>query len=86
MVWPLGLQKPSLSDRGVANGVTKFRKATGGLIFLNGILDPVNSTHRTLRENNAILRLSNSNNEGATDQHKNWLIPSEIKVNQRHLI
>ncbi len=26
MVWPLALQKPGLSDRGVANGVAKFRQ------------------------------------------------------------
>ncbi len=32
MVWPLGLKKPGLTDRGVATGVTKFRMASGGLI------------------------------------------------------
>ncbi len=31
VVWPLTLQKPSLSDRGVANGVAKFRMASGRL-------------------------------------------------------
>ncbi len=31
VLWPMGLQKPGLSDRGVANGVTKFRMASGGL-------------------------------------------------------
>ncbi len=31
MAWPLGLQKPGLSDRGVANVVTKFRMASGEL-------------------------------------------------------
>ncbi len=32
VVWPLGLQKLSLSDWGVANGITKFRMASGGLM------------------------------------------------------
>ncbi len=31
VVWPLALQKPGLSDRGVANGVAKFRMASGRL-------------------------------------------------------
>ncbi len=31
VVWPLALQKPGLSNRGVANGVAKFRMASGGL-------------------------------------------------------
>ncbi len=31
VVWPLRLQKPGLSDRGVANGVTKFHMTSGGL-------------------------------------------------------
>ncbi len=33
VVWQLELQKPGLSDRGVVNGVTKFRMASGGLNF-----------------------------------------------------
>ncbi len=37
MEWPLGLQKPGLSDRGVANGVTKFRMASGGLMIIDNI-------------------------------------------------
>ncbi len=32
-VWPLRLKKPGLTDRGVAAGDTKFRMASGGLIF-----------------------------------------------------
>ncbi len=32
MVWPLGLKKPGLTDRGVATGITKFCMASGGLI------------------------------------------------------
>ncbi len=35
VVWPLGLQKPGLSARGVANRVTKFRMASGGLRSLD---------------------------------------------------
>ncbi len=30
VVWPLGLKKPGLTDRGVATGITKFRMASGG--------------------------------------------------------
>ncbi len=32
VVWPLGLKRPGLTDRGVATGVTKFRIASGGLM------------------------------------------------------
>ncbi len=34
MVWPLGLKKRGLTDRGVATGVTKFRMASGGSNFV----------------------------------------------------
>ncbi len=33
VVWPLRLKEPGLSDRGVANGVAKFRMASGGLKY-----------------------------------------------------
>ncbi len=31
VVWPLGLKKASVTDRGGATGVTEFRMASGGL-------------------------------------------------------
>ncbi len=37
VVWPLGLQKLGLSDRGVANGVAKFRMASGRCIYWNRV-------------------------------------------------
>ncbi len=33
VVWPLGLKKTGLTDRGVVTGVTKFPMASGGLIL-----------------------------------------------------
>ncbi len=45
VVWPLALQKPGLSDRGVANGVAKFRMASGGLMsktYKNGLFKKKN--------------------------------------------
>ncbi len=33
VMWSLGLKKPGVTDRGVPTGVTKFRMASGELIF-----------------------------------------------------
>ncbi len=57
MVWPLGLQKPGLSDRDVAKGVTKFRMASGGLI----VRTTQDCSHKTITENKIHIGTSQEN-------------------------